>query len=312
MGHGRIAVLAALATLVLLGSIPMVSVSSADQGESAAAKATREHAEKASDWQPASSGRALKFGPVRDSGFPLQGLPESALVSYQATYEYVRRCEARRQFEDFFENQKVDPNSIRSNSEKLMRLDPDVRAQYLERVAMLERRREECAVWEREATREQASNQIYLSALENALSGDQVAAACFVVVPWAVPDEGSLAYHRLSDIYFANAPALVDTGVELGSWPMVRAAASALASEAGMASRLSLGARKAYVISRLMQLGSEDEAMSQAFGHDAAHYGSQISDPAILKQLDDDVIRRFRSQFHGRDSKTSSFTQLCG
>lgn len=310
MGQRRIAAFAVLSGVALLGGIALISVSNADQGQTAAGNATVERQESGG-LRPGASGGAWKSGPLGESDFPRQGLPQSALASYEATYKYVRRCEARRQFEDFFENQKVDPNSVRSKPEKLMQLDPDVRARYLERVAMLEERREECASWEREATREQASQQIYLSALENALAGDGMAAACFVVAPWAVPDESSPAYRRLSEIYAANAPALVESGVELGSWPMVRAAASALNSEAGMTSRLSLGPQKAYEISRLMQLGSEDAAMSQTFGYDAARYAAQISDAAILKQLDAEASRKFHSQFHGTYSESTSFTKLC-
>lgn len=311
MGQKKVALFAALGTVVLLGGITMVTVSSAEQGGSASVEAPRERAENVGGLRSASSSKGWKSGPSGDSSFPRNGLPQSALVSYEATYRYVRRCEARRQFEDFFENQRIDPNSVRSKPEKLMQLDPDVRARYLERVAMLEERREECAGWEREATREQASQQIYLSALENALAGDRMAAACFVVAPWAVPDESSPAFQRLSEIYSTNAPALVESGIELGSWPMVRAAASALNSEAGMTSRLSLGAQKAYEISRLMQLGSEDAAMSQTFGYDAARYGAQISDPAILKRLDEDAGRKFQSQFHRTYSESISFTKLC-
>jgi len=258
-----------------------------------------------------SSGQVRATSALGEGGLPLDGIPVSSRSSYASAYRYVRQCQARRQFEVFVENSKIDPDSLQSRPEKIMQLDPDTRARYLARLAMLEDRRQECAAWENDVPLDVAAEQLYMTALQSALAGDQIAASGFVVKTWPMPSEGSPAYERVAKSYVENSGGLIDSGLANGSWPMVRATAAALASNHAIGSLLTVDSGTGYRISRLMQLGSGDSAMSQSYGYDAAQYAAKIKSPIELKRLDEEARRLFQTNFHSSYAEMTSFTTLC-
>jgi hypothetical protein len=117
-------------------------------------------------------------------------------------------------------------------------LGPDARTRYVDSVAMLDERREPCARWETSVPLDTASSQLYLSALVVALAGDRTAAACFLVKVWRMPSGGSSQYERIAKAYGQHSSALIEDGLANGSWPVVRATASALSSNHTVASWL--------------------------------------------------------------------------
>lgn len=248
---------------------------------------------------------------VDGQGLPLDGIPVALRSSHSGAYKYLRQCQARRQFETFVENSKVDPDSLQSRPEKIMQLDPDTRAGYLDGLAMLEDRREVCADWEKNVSLDTAYEQLYLTALENALAGDQIAASCFVVRTWPMPSNGSPEYQRVARLYVDNSRRLIDSGLSKGSWPVVRATAAALSSNHSVDSLLPTDNPMAYQISRLMQLGSGDNALSQTYGYDAAQFGANVGSPAELQRLDAEARQLFETNFHSSHAEMTSFTTLC-
>lgn len=266
---------------------------------------------RASDGAASSSDFKQLMSAVDGQALPLDGIPIASRSSHSEAYKYLRQCQARRQFETFVENSKVDPDSLQSRPEKIMQLDPDTRARYLDRLVMLEDRRQECADWEKNVSLDIAYEQLYLTALENALVGDQIAASCFVVRTWPMPSAGSPEHQRVVRLYVENSKRLIDSGIANGSWPVVRATAAALSSNHSVESLLPTDSRMAYQISRLIQLGSADNALSQTYGYDAAQFGAKIGSPMELQRLDEEARQLFQTNFHSSYAEMTSFTTLC-
>ena len=233
---------------------------------------------------------------------PRDGIPVAARASTATLYTFVRQCEARRQFEGFVNRSPVNHPDA---------LDPDARTRYFDRVAMLDERREPCAQWETSVPLDTASSQLYLSALDVALAGDRTAAACFLVKVWRMPSGGSSQYERIAKAYRQHSSALIEDGLANGSWPVVRATASALQSNHAVASLLAPESALGYRVSRLMQLGNEDAAMAQTYERDAALHAAGLKDPGELRRLDEQTRDLFQSAFHGSQADTTSFTVLC-
>lgn len=260
---------------------------------------------------PSLSNQKQMMSAVDGQVLSLDGIPIASRASYSTAYTYLRQCQARRQFETFVENSKVDPDSLQSRPEKIMQLDPDARARYLGGLAMLEDRRQECADWEKSVSLDRAYEQLYLTALESALAGDQIAASCFVVRTWPMPTKGSPEYQRVASVYVENSKGLIDSGISNGSWPVVRATAAALSSNHAVDSLLAIDSRMAYQISRLMQLGSGDSALSQTYGYDAAQFAAMIESPMELQRLDEEARQLFQTSFRSSYAEMTSFTTLC-
>lgn len=250
---------------------------------------------------------ALVMGLVSDNvrggdPVPLDGIPVAARASTATLYTFVRQCEARRQFEGFVKRSPLNAPEA---------LQADARTRYFDRVAMLDERREPCAQWETSVPLDTASSQLYLSASDVALAGDRTAAACFLVKAWRMPSGGSSQYERIAKAYRLHSSALIEDGLANGSWPVVRATASALSSNHAVASWLTPDSTLGYRVSRLMQLGSKDAAMARTYEQDAAVHAARIDDPAQLQNLDQQTRRLFQSAFQGAWADTTSFTVLC-
>ncbi|HEL3014580.1 TPA: hypothetical protein UL935_000294 [Stenotrophomonas maltophilia] len=242
---------------------------------------------------------------------PLDGVPVAFRSSHSEAYRHLRQCHTRRQFEAFVANSKADPESLQSRPEKILQLDPDARARYLDRLAMLEDRRQECVEWERNVPLDTAYKQLYVTALESALAGDQTAASCFVVKTWPMPSQSSPEYRRVASLYVENGKWLIDTGLLSGSWPMVRATAAALVPNHAVEPLLPIDSRAGYQISRLMQLGSRDHALSQTYAYDAAQFAANIGSPVELQRLDKEARELFQTKFRSSYAEMTSFTTLC-
>lgn len=96
-----------------------------------------------------------------------------------------------------------------------------------------------------------------------------------------------------------NEPARDTTAKRLQGIPPAEQASSASAQPA-----------LAYRISRLMQMGIEDPALSGTFAVDAPSYASSLL-PAVLEVLEKDVQSQFSSVFAGRGGDMESFALLC-
>lgn len=258
-----------------------------------------------------SSSESLLMPAADGRPVPVDGIPVALRSSYKDAYTFVRQCQSRRQFEAFVESSRLDPDSLQSHPEKIMPHDPGPRARYLDRPAMLENRRQECADWETTVPTDKAYEQLYLTALENALAGDQVAAACFVVRTWPMPSKNSPEYQRVVSAYHENSKRLIDSGISNGSWPVVRATAAALSSNHAVDSLLLIDGRMAHLVSRLMQLGSGDNALAATYGRDAAQFAAKIAIPMELLSLENEVRLRFETSFHGSYAEMTPFTTLC-
>lgn len=283
----------------------------AGSGESQRSNGTASGDSRGAADVPSLSNQKQLMSAVDGQVLSLDGIPIASRASYSTAYTYLRQCQARRQFETFVENSKVDPDSHQSRPEKIGQFDPDARARYLDRLAMLENRRQECADWEKNVSLDTAYEQLYLTALESALAGDQIAASCFVVRTWPMPTKGSPEYQRVASVYVENSKGLIDSGISSGSWSVVRAAAATLSSNDAVDSLLAMDSRTAYQISRLMQLGSGDSALSQTYGYDAAQFAAMIESPMELQRLDEEARQLFQTSFRSSYAEMTSFTTLC-
>lgn len=247
--------------------------------------------------------------PYADAGL-LQGIPPAEQASPVSAYRYVRYCLARRQFESFLRSDGIDPDATSSLQARAAALPEPTRARYLERVRMLDARRAACAPWEQSVPPDRAALQVYLLALDNAVAGDPRAAACFVAMPWAEPLQGTRDYTRFAGIYTAQARTLIDAGMAKGRWEMVRAASDRLNVHPHVTRLLQFEPAMAYRISRLMQMGVEDPALSATYAVDARTHAARLS-PAAVEVLEKDVQSQFQTVFSGRGGAVDSFTELC-
>jgi len=249
--------------------------------------------------------------PARDTTAELlQGIPPAEQASSASAYRYVRHCLARRQFESFLRSDGIDPDATSSLRVRAAGMQEPLRTRFLENVRMLDARRAACAPWEQSVAPDKGALQVYLLALDNAAAGDARAAACFVALPWAEPAQGTPDHARFAGAYTAQARTLIDAGIARGSWLMVRAAAGRLNAHPHVTMTLPIEPALAYRISRLMQMGIEDPALSGTFAADARRYASSLS-PAVLEVLEKDVQSQFSSVFAGRGGDMDSFTRLC-
>lgn len=91
----------------------------------------------------------------------------------------------------------------------------------------------------------------------------------------------------------------------------MRATAAALAPSQAVEPLLSIDSRAGYQISRLMQLGSRDHALSQTYAYYATQFAAKIGSPVELQRLDKEARELFQTRFRSSYADVTSFTTLC-
>ncbi|MCC8624584.1 hypothetical protein [Xanthomonas vesicatoria] len=243
--------------------------------------------------------------------YDTKGVDARYTSSPERAYHYISKCYARKSFEAFFNSSQGDPTSIFNDKAKLESLS-DVKRSYLESdLNMMASSKKECAEWDSKVDKDTASQQVYGSALNAAIAGEDDATACLIFNPWKLPEKTSRQFIELRDSFKDNAAELIQRGIKNGNWKVVAANVMAFRERNGLGAVVPGNDATGYYFARLAQLGSSNSELSSSYGYDASNFAKNSSEDDI-ERADQKAKQDFEAFFAGSKLSEEDITVRCG
>lgn len=238
------------------------------------------------------------------------GMPASVEGNAAAQFRFFRDCAKFHRFDAFYTEKAADPTWALNDPDALAEMSSERRQRILDIMEFVEESRSDCEPWVENTPRDLANAQIYASALNAALSGNEDATACFILASWQEPGRDSKYYRELKDAYATHTPAFVREGVGSGRWSIVFAVNQAIQQEHRLTASARFDTKDKYFFSRLAQLGADDAESQSLYGDQAASYARYLPIPVVVEQ-DQRASSLFTTRFRRDEMDAQTVTDMC-